>query len=94
MARASFNGRTLAESDDFEVVEGNLYFPPDSIDRGAFTDSSLETVCPWKGVASYLNLVIEGEELTDVAWYYPHPKAGASHIKDYVAFYPRITVER
>ncbi|MCH7906403.1 MAG: DUF427 domain-containing protein [Chloroflexi bacterium] len=93
MARASYNGHTLAESSDYEVVEGNVYFPPESIDREVFTDSSLQTVCPWKGVASYLNLVIEGQELRDVAWYYPEPKSDASHIKDYVAFYPQITVE-
>lgn len=94
MARASYNGHTLAESSEYEVVEGNIYFPPASIDRKAFTESSLETVCPWKGVASYLNLVVDGKELNDIAWYYPEPKSGASHIKDYVAFYPQITIEK
>lgn len=94
MARASYNGQTLAESSEYEVVEGNIYFPPASIDRKAFTESSLETVCPWKGVASYLNLVVDGKELNDIAWYYPEPKSGASHIKDYVAFYPQITIEK
>lgn len=93
MARASYNGHTLAESDNFEVVEGNIYFPPDSVDSSAFTESNLETVCPWKGVASYLNLVVDGKEVSDVAWYYPEPKSGASHIKGYVAFYPQVTVE-
>ena len=93
MARASYNGHTLAESDDYEVVEGNLYFPPESVDLTSFTESELETVCPWKGVASYLNLVVDGKELSDIAWYYPEPKTGASHIKGYVAFYPQVTVE-
>jgi uncharacterized protein (DUF427 family) len=94
MARASYNGHTLAESDDFEVVEGNLYFPPESVDLKSFTESDLETVCPWKGVASYLNLVVDGKELSDIAWYYPEPKSGASHIKGYVAFYPQVTLEK
>ena len=93
MARASYNGHTLAESDDYEVVEGNIYFPPESIDREVFTESSLETVCPWKGVASYLNLAVDGKELNDIAWYYSEPKSGATHIKGYVAFYPQITIE-
>ena len=93
MARASYNGHTLAESDNYEVVEGNLYFPPDSVDLTSFTESKLETVCPWKGVASYLNLVIDGKKLSDVAWYYPEPKSGASRIKGYIAFYPQVTVE-
>ena len=93
MARASYNGQTLAESDNIEVVEGNIYFPPDSVDHSAFTESNLETACPWKGMASYLNLVVDGKELNDVAWYYPEPKSGATHIKGYVAFYPQVTVE-
>ncbi|MCH7641889.1 MAG: DUF427 domain-containing protein [Chloroflexi bacterium] len=94
MARASYNGHTLAESKDYEVVEGNIYFPPESIDRSVFTESSLETTCPWKGVASYLNVVVDGKKLNDVAWYYPEPKSDASHIKGYVAFYPQITIEK
>ena len=93
MARASYNGHTLADSDKYEVVEGNLYFPPESVDFTSFTESVLETVCPWKGVASYLNLVVDGKELSDIAWYYPEPKSDASHIKGYIAFYPQVTVE-
>ncbi|MDA1257196.1 MAG: DUF427 domain-containing protein [Chloroflexi bacterium] len=93
MTRASYNGHTLAETDKYEVVEGNIYFPPESIERGAFTDSSLTSVCPWKGLASYLNVVVDGEELKDVAWYYPEPKDAAANIKGYVAFYPQITIE-
>lgn len=93
MARASYNGHTLAESGDYEVVEGNIYFPPGSVDRSAFTESNLATRCPWKGIASYLNLVVDGKEINDVAWYYPEPKNAASHIKDFVAFYPQVTVE-
>ncbi len=93
MARASYNGHTLAESENYEVVEGNLYFPPESVDLTSFTESELETVCPWKGLASYLNLVVDGKELTDIAWYYPEPKSDASHIKGYIAFYPQVTIE-
>ena len=93
MARASYNGHMLAESDEFEVVEGNIYFPPESVERSAFTESDLETACPWKGVANYLNLVVDGKEINDVASYYQEPKSGASHIKGFVAFYPQVTVE-
>ena len=87
------NETVVAESDDYEVVEGNIYFPPDSIKREFFKESSLRSTCPWKGQASYYSLSIDGEELPDVAWYYPEPSQAASNIKDYVAFYPAVKVE-
>jgi uncharacterized protein (DUF427 family) len=80
------NGATLAESDDNVVVEGNHYFPADSIKAEYFADSSSHTTCPWKGEASYKTLVVEGAENADAAWYYPEPKDAAAQIKDRYAF--------
>lgn len=83
-----FNDQVIAESDQTEVVEGNHYFPPSSLNKEYLTESSLHTTCPWKGKASYYTLEADGETAKDAAWYYPDPKEAASNIKDYVAFYP------
>ena len=93
MAKATWNGTVLAESDRCEVVEGNQYFPPDSIHQEFFKDSSKHTSCPWKGEASYYTLEVEGQENKDAAWYYPNPKERAKNIKDYVAFWRGVKVE-
>jgi uncharacterized protein (DUF427 family) len=82
-----WDGVVLAESDQTVVVEGNHYFPPDSIHREYFKESALHTTCPWKGVASYYSLDVNGKVNPDAAWYYPQPKPAASEIKDHVAFY-------
>lgn len=92
MARAMWNGVVLAESDATVVVEGNHYFPPDSIDRSRFTPSSTHTTCSWKGVASYYTVNVEGATNVDAAWYYPEPKDAAANIKDHVAFWKGVTV--
>lgn len=93
MARAIWNGVVLAESDHTEMVEGNHYFPPDSINREYFKDSRTHTTCPWKGQASYYTVVVNGQENRDAAWYYPHPKDAAAQIKDHVAFWRGVRVE-
>ena len=93
MPRAVWNGTVLAESDDTVVVEGNHYFPVESLRREHFTDSDTHTVCPWKGTASYRNVVVDGEVNPDAAWYYPEPKDAAAEIKDRVAFWHGVTVE-
>ena len=93
MATATFNGVVIAESDDIEVVEGNLYFPIESLDRQYVDDSDHSTHCPWKGDASYWNLRVDGEEASNAAWYYPVPKDGAEAVAGRVAFYPVVTVE-
>lgn len=93
MATATFNGQQIAESDETIVVEGNHYFPPDSISREYFTDHDRTSMCPWKGLASYLTVAVDGEEAEAAAWYYPEPKDKAENIRDYVAFYPAVTVE-
>lgn len=77
---------TLAESSETIEVEGNHYFPPDSLNKEHFQSSSTHTACPWKGEASYYSLIVSGEENTDAAWYYPEPKEAAKKIKNYVAF--------
>ena len=91
--RAVLNGTVIAESDQTVVVEGNHYFPPDSITADRFTPTDLTTVCTWKGTASYYTVTVDGETFENVAWYYPTPKDAAAEIKDHVAFYPQVTVE-
>ncbi|KAK7464664.1 hypothetical protein VKT23_003909 [Stygiomarasmius scandens] len=82
------NGTVLAESDETKVVEGNHYFPPSSINKTAFTQSSTSTVCPWKGTAAYYDANVDGKTVNDVAWYYPTTITDkAKPIEGYVAFY-------
>jgi uncharacterized protein (DUF427 family) len=91
--KATWHGATLAESDDTVIVEGNHYFPADSIKREYFGGSDSHTNCPWKGEASYFNVTVNGETNKDAAWYYPHPKEAAANIKDRVAFWKGVVVE-
>jgi len=94
MARAVWKGTVLAESDDFEVVEGNVYFPPSAVRREHFEPSSHTTFCGWKGTASYYDVVVDGERLESAAWYYAEPKKAAKKITDHVAFWKGVEVER
>ncbi len=93
MARASLNSVVIAESDKCEIVEGNLYFPPDSLHREHLRASDTRTFCSWKGEASYYDVVVAETVLEDAAWYYPAPKAAAASIKNHVAFWRGVTVE-
>ncbi len=93
MAKATWNGTTIAQSDRMETVEGNLYFPPDALDRQYVRESGTHSTCPWKGEASYYTLVVDGKENADAAWFYPAPKDAAKQIKDHVAFWKGVTVE-
>ncbi len=93
MPRATWNGTTIAESDDTVVVEGNHYFPLDDVKREYLKPSEMHTTCPWKGEASYYSLEIEGQQNPDAAWYYPAPKDAAAEIKDRVAFWRGVEVE-
>jgi len=90
--RAIYKGVLLAESADTVVVEGNHYFPRESLIPQRFSESELHTTCPWKGVASYLNVEIEGEQNKDAAWYYPETKPIADKIKGRVAFWRGVIV--
>jgi uncharacterized protein (DUF427 family) len=91
--RAVWNGAVLAESDDTVVVEGNRYFPPQSLNRQYFTGSSTHTVCPWKGIASYHTIIVDGAANPDAAWFYPDPNPAAGQIRDRIAFWHGVQVE-
>ena len=94
MARAVWNGTVIAESDDTIVVEGNHYFPPDSVREEYLVDNTQHTVCPWKGTASYYDVAVDGDVNRAAAWYYPTPSQAASEIAGYVAFWRGVHVER
>jgi uncharacterized protein (DUF427 family) len=91
--RATWNGTVLAESDETVVVEGNHYFPEDDVRSEYFEPSDTQSVCPWKGTASYRSVVVDGARNEDAAWYYPSPKEAAKEITDRVAFWRGVTVE-
>lgn len=91
--KATWKGAVLAESDETVVVEGNHYFPADSVNREHFRESGTHTVCGWKGTASYYDVVVGGETNLDAAWYYPEPKAAAEEIRGRVAFWRGVRVE-
>jgi len=94
MAKAEWNGKTIAESEEFEIVEGNIYFPRDRIISEFFRDSGSHTFCPWKGEASYFSIEVDGKINQDAAWYYPNPKDAAKNIKNYIAFWKGVSVTR
>ena len=85
--KATWKDTLLAQSEDTVVVEGNHYFPADSINRTHFVESATHTTCPWKGLASYYNISVGGEVNKDAAWYYSNPKEAAANIKDRIAFW-------
>lgn len=95
MAKAIVGDTVLAESDTFELVEGNIYFPPEAINKEYFTPTDLQTSCPWKGVANYYTIEADGKTLENAAWFYPEPKKAAENIRDHVAFYGnKVTIEK
>jgi uncharacterized protein (DUF427 family) len=93
MPRAVWNGAVIAASDDTVIVEGNHYFPLDSVTEGVLSDSDTHTFCPWKGTASYYSVTVDGKTNADAAWYYLTPKRAARQITDRVAFWHGVTVE-
>jgi uncharacterized protein (DUF427 family) len=93
MPKAVWNGAVLAESDQTHVVEGNHYFPPESVNREYFKSSDTHTVCGWKGTASYHTIAVDGAENKDAAWFYPEPKDEAKQIRDHVAFWHGVEVK-
>ena len=92
MTTATWNGTVIAQSDETIVVEGNHYFPPSSVTADLLESTDHRTRCPWKGDASYFDIVVDGERSTNAAWTYVDPKDAASNIKDHVAFYPAVSV--
>jgi len=93
MAKATWEGAVLAESDDIVTVEGNRYFPADALHREYFHPSSHTTVCPWKGTASYYDIEVNGKKNPAAAWYYPEPFEAAQQIRGRVAFWRGVRVE-
>ena len=91
--KAIWNDAVIAESDNTEVVEGNHYFPPDSLDSSMLRASDHRTTCPWKGQAHYYDVVVNGEVNANAAWYYPEPSSAAAQIKDHVAFWRGVKVQ-
>ena len=91
--KAVWNGKVVAESGRTVVVEGNHYFPPDSLIAEYFRDSDRHTVCPWKGTASYKDVVVDGKVSEGGAWYYPDPNPAAAEIRGYYAFWRGVTVQ-
>jgi uncharacterized protein (DUF427 family) len=94
MARAIWNGAVIAESNDGVIVEGNYYFPADAVKQEYLQDSTTNSVCPWKGTASYYNVVVDGKVNANAAWYYPDPKPAAAEIKGRIAFWRGVQVEQ
>jgi uncharacterized protein (DUF427 family) len=92
MIKAMWNNVVIAESDKCIEVEGNQYFPPDSVNKAYFRDSKTKSTCPWKGEAQYYDIVADGKENKDAAWFYPEPKKEAKNIKGYIAFWHGVQI--
>lgn len=90
--KATWNDQVLAESDDTVIVEGNHYFPVDSLNRQFFAESATKSICSWKGEASYFNIRVDGRDNADAAWYYPSPKEAAAGIANRVAFWRGVEI--
>ena len=96
MPKATWNGAVLAEAESAktQLVEGNVYFPRASVDKARLRDSQTHTVCPWKGTASYYDVVVDGKTNKDAAWYYPETTEAAKHIRGFIAFWKGVNVEK
>ncbi len=90
--KATWNGHVVAESDDVVKVEGNAYFPINSLDKSVLRDSTTHSTCPWKGTASYYTLEVGGQQNKDAAWFYPEPKQAAAEVKNRVAFWKGVAI--
>lgn len=91
--KAIWNGETIAEAKDVEIVEGNVYFPEESVKMEFFRKSTSSSVCPWKGKASYYDVIVNGKTNKDAAWTYPEPKSKASNIKNFIAFWNGVEIK-
>jgi uncharacterized protein (DUF427 family) len=94
MTKAVWRGKVIAESDETIEIEGNQYFPPNSVKSEYLRESTYHSTCPWKGEASYYDIEVEGEINKDAAWYYPEPKEAATYIKNYVAFWKEVEIKK
>jgi len=91
--KAIWNGKLLAESNETIVIEGNHYFPSDSVKQEYLIDSDYHSRCPWKGLASYYHIIVDGDKNENAAWYYPEPSEAAKEIRNYVAFWKGVEVK-
>ena len=94
VAKAVWNEAVIAQSDQYEVVEGNVYFPPEAAGKDYLRPSATHSTCPWKGEASYFDVVVDGKINRDAAWYYPSPKDAAKNITGHIAFWRGVKVEK
>jgi uncharacterized protein (DUF427 family) len=94
MPKAIWNGEVIAQSAQCQIVDGNYYFPPESVIQEFLEQSNTHTICSWKGEASYYTINVKGEKNLDAAWYYPNPKEKAANIKGYIAFWRGVKVEK
>ena len=92
--KAIWNGKVIAQSDQTIVVENNHYFPPEAVNKEYLQPSDTHTTCPWKGVASYYHVVVDGKMNKDAAWYYPQPKPAAKQIQNHIAFWKGVKIEK
>lgn len=90
--KAVMNGRIIAQSDSTIVIENNHYFPPNSVNREYLRESAHRSTCPWKGEAHYYDVIVDGKESRNAAWFYPEPKDAAKEIRGHVAFWKRVEV--
>ncbi len=90
--KATWNGAVIADSDDIVTIEGNAYFPADAVNKTYLRESSQHSTCPWKGLASYYSLAVDGKENKDAAWYYPQPKDAAKEIAGRIAFWKGVQI--
>lgn len=93
MARATWNGQVIAESSDTVVVDGNHYFPADSVRQDCLKGSATQSVCGWKGTAGYYDVIVDGQTNADAAWFYADPKPEAANIAGRIAFWKGVRVE-
>jgi uncharacterized protein (DUF427 family) len=93
MAKATWAGKTIADSKSTVVVEGNQYFPPEAVEKQFLKPSSYTSVCPWKGTAHYYHVEVDGMKNENAAWYYPEPKPAAAEIRDRIAFWKGVSVQ-
>jgi uncharacterized protein (DUF427 family) len=94
MVKAIWKNKVIAETDNYELIEGNYYFPPTSVKKEFLKDSETRTTCPYKGIARYYDLVVDGEVNKDAAWYYPDPEPGFEKISNYVAFWRGVEIQK
>ena len=92
MVKAIWNNKIIAKSDRTKVVEGNHYFPPESVNHDYLEESDYHSTCPWKGLASYYHVLVDEKKNENAAWYYPYPKEAAERIRDYTAFWRGVQI--